>query len=38
MYAKDRGHVLRGREALTRLHIAVGDVTANLGGDLIVER
>ena len=25
-------------EALTRLHVSVGDVTANLGGDLIVER
>jgi hypothetical protein len=38
MDAKDRRHVLRRWEALTRLHIAVGDVTANLGGDLIVER
>ena len=38
MHPKDRRHVLGRREALTRLHIAVGDVTANLGGDLIVER
>ena len=38
MDAKDCRHILRRRKALTRLHIAVGDVTANLGGDLIVER
>jgi hypothetical protein len=38
MDAKDCRHILRRRKALTRPHIAVGDVTANLGGDLIVER
>jgi len=38
MDAKDCRHILRRRKALTRLHVAVGDITANLGGDLIVKR
>jgi hypothetical protein len=35
---EDRGHVLRGREALADGHITVCNVPANLGGDLIMER
>ena len=38
MDAKDCRHIPRRRKALTWLHIVVGDVTANLGGNPIVER
>jgi hypothetical protein len=37
MDPKDRCHVLGRRETLTRLHIAIGDVTAKFGRDPIVE-
>ena len=37
MDTQDCGHVLRGRKALADAHIAVCDVAAYLGGDLIVE-
>lgn len=31
-------HVLRRREACTRLHVSVGNVAANLGGHVVMER
>jgi hypothetical protein len=36
--AQHRRHVVRGRESLPGTHVAVGDVAANLRGDLLVKR
>lgn len=38
MDAEDGCHVLGRWKTLARLHVAVGDVTANLGGNLVVKR
>jgi hypothetical protein len=35
--AQDGCHVVRGRKALTRKNISVGDVATDLGGDLVME-
>ena len=35
--AEDRGEVLRGRKALTRLRLPIGNCTPDLTGDLLEE-